>query len=163
MSRLSLFNSPLLLGFDHFERVLDRVSRASGDGYPPYNVEQTGPDALRITLAVAGFKRDELSATVEDNELVVRGKQIEDDGRVYLHRGIAARQFQRRFVLAEGIEIKGASLANGLLSVDLLRPRVESRTRNIEIRDTESAGGAGSGSIHVEKSVASTATGNTGS
>jgi HSP20 family molecular chaperone IbpA len=162
MSRLSLFNSPLLLGFDHFERVLDRVSRASGDGYPPYNVEQTGPDALRITLAVAGFKRDELSATVEDNELVVRGKQIEDDGRVYLHRGIAARQFQRRFVLAEGIEIKGASLANGLLSVDLLRLS-QIPTRNIEIRDTESAGGAGSGSIHVEKSVASTATGNTGS
>lgn len=162
MSRLSLFNSPLLLGFDHFERVLDRVSRAAGDGYPPYNVEQMGQNALRITLAVAGFKRDELSATVEDNELVVRGKQVEDDGRVYLHRGIAARQFQRRFVLAEGIEIKGAALANGLLSIELLRPQAESRTRNIEIRNTESPGGAGSGSIHVENSASSTAADSSG-
>ncbi len=152
MSRLSLFNSPLLLGFDHFERVLDRVSRASGDGYPPYNVEQTGPDALRITLAVAGFKREELTATIEDNELVVRGKQAEEDGRVYLHRGIAARQFQRRFVLAEGIEIAGASLGNGLLSIDLLRPHVEPKSRTIDIRDSESPNGVGSGSIHVENS-----------
>jgi HSP20 family molecular chaperone IbpA len=162
MSRLSLFNSPLLLGFDHFERVLDRVSRASGDGYPPYNVEQTGPDALRITLAVAGFKREELSATVEDNELVVRGKQTEDDGRVYLHRGIAARQFQRRFVLAEGIEITGASLANGLLNIDLLRPHVEPRTRNVEIRDTESPNSVGTSSIHVEKASSSKASESTG-
>jgi HSP20 family molecular chaperone IbpA len=162
MSRLSLFNSPLLLGFDHFERVLDRVSRASGDGYPPYNVEQTGPNALRITLAVAGFKREELSATVEDKELVVRGKQVDEDGRVYLHRGIAARQFQRRFVLAEGIEITGASLANGLLSIDLLRPEVEPRTRNVEIRDTESPSSAGTGSIHVEKASSSKATEPTG-
>lgn len=158
MSRLSLFNSPLLLGFDHFERVLDRVSRASGDGYPPYNVEQTGADALRITLAVAGFKRDELTATIEDNELVVRGKQTEDEGRVYLHRGIAARQFQRRFVLAEGIEIAGASLGNGLLSIDLLRPRVEPKTRTIDIRDGESANGAGSGPIHVENAPSETKT-----
>lgn len=156
MSRLSLFNSPLLLGFDHFERVLDRVSRASGDGYPPYNVEQTGPDALRITLAVAGFKRDELTATIEDNELVVRGKQADDDGRVYLHRGIAARQFQRRFVLAEGIEIAGASLGNGLLSIDLLRPHVEPKTRTIDIRDSESANGAGGGSIRVENAPSRT-------
>ena len=162
MSRLSLFNSPLLLGFDHFERVLDRVSRTSGDGYPPYNVEQTGPNALRITLAVAGFKRDELSTTVEDNELVVRGKQTEDEGRIYLHRGIAARQFQRRFVLAEGIEIKGATLANGLLSIDLLRPEAESRTQNIEIRDTEAPNGGATGSIHVEKSDSSKAKGNAG-
>lgn len=162
MSRLSLFNSPLLLGFDHFERVLDRVSRSSGDGYPPYNVEQTGPNALRITLAVAGFKRDELNTAVEDNELVVRGKQVEDEGRVYLHRGIAARQFQRRFVLAEGIEIQGATLANGLLSIDLLRPDAQSRTQNIEICDTESPSGAATGSIHVEKSASSKATGNAG-
>lgn len=162
MSRLTLFNSPLLLGFDHFERVLDRVSRAAGDGYPPYNVEQTGPDSLRITLAVAGFKHEELNAVVEDNELVVRGKQIEDDGRVYLHRGIAARQFQRRFVLAEGIEIKGATLANGLLSIELLRPQAESRTRNIEIRDADSASPA-TGSIHVEKSVSSKGAGRSGS
>lgn len=162
MSRLSLFNSPLLLGFDHFERVLDRVSRSSGDGYPPYNVEQTGPNALRITLAVAGFKREELNTTVEDNELVVRGKQVEDEGRIYLHRGIAARQFQRRFVLAEGIEIQGASLANGLLSIDLLRPTAQSRTQNIEIRDTESHSGGATGSIHVENSGSSKATGNAG-
>jgi len=162
MSRLSLFNSPLLLGFDHFERVLDRVSRASGDGYPPYNVEQTAPNALRITLAVAGFKHEELSATVEDNELIVRGKQTDDDGRVYLHRGIAARQFQRRFVLAEGIEIVGASLANGLLDIDLMRPHVEPRTRNVEIRDTESSGNATTTSIHVEKASSAKATESTG-
>ena len=162
MSRLSLFNSPLLLGFDHFERVLDRVSRASGDGYPPYNVEQTAPNGLRITLAVAGFKREELSASVEDNELVVRGKQADDDGRVYLHRGIAARQFQRRFVLAEGIEIVGASLANGLLNIDLLRPQVEPRTRNVEICDTESSGNPSVGSIHVEKASSAKATESTG-
>ncbi len=158
MSRLSLFNSPLLLGFDHFERVIDRVSRASGDGYPPYNVEQTGANALRITLAVAGFKRDELTATVEDNELVVRGKQSEEDGRVYLHRGIAARQFQRRFVLAEGIEILGASLGNGLLHIDLVRPEVEPRSRTVEIHDRESGGESGatesSGSIRVENAPA---------
>ena len=153
MTRLSLFNSPLLLGFDHFERVLDRVTRASGDGYPPYNVEQTAPNDLRITLAVAGFKREELNVTVEDKELVIRGKQIEDDdGRIYLHRGIAARQFQRRFVLAEGIDITGAALANGLLSIDLLRPEVESRSQTVEIRDTETAKGPGSGPIHVGKS-----------
>lgn len=160
MSRLSLFNSPLLLGFDHFERVIDRVSRASGDGYPPYNVEQTGANALRITLAVAGFKRDELTATVEDNELVVRGKQSEEDGRVYLHRGIAARQFQRRFVLADGIEISGASLGNGLLHIDLLRPEVEPHTRTVEIHDGESGGESGvtaaSGSIRVENAPAAT-------
>jgi HSP20 family molecular chaperone IbpA len=103
MSRISLFNSPLLLGFDHFERALDRVSKAAADGYPPYNVEQTGDNALRITLAVAGFTMDDLNIQVEDNQLVVRGKQADDKERVYLHRGIAARQFQRSFVLAEGI------------------------------------------------------------
>src|SRR5919197_2492044 len=101
MSRISLFNSPLLLGFDHFERALDRVSKISADGYPPYNVEQTGDNALRITLAVAGFTMDDLSVRIEDNQLVVRGKQGEEKDRVYLHRGIAARQFQRAFVLAE--------------------------------------------------------------
>ena len=152
MARLSLFNSPLLLGFDHFERVLDRVTRASGDGYPPYNVEQTAPNALRITLAVAGFKREELTVTVEDKELVIRGKQIEDEDRVYLHRGIAARQFQRRFVLAEGIEITGAALANGLLSIDLLRPEAESRSQTVEIRDTETTKSPGYGPIHIGKS-----------
>jgi len=134
MSRLSLFNSPLLLGFDHFERALDRVSKISSDGYPPYNIEQLGDNALRITLAVAGFTMDDLKITIEDNQLVVRGKQADDGSRVYLHRGIAARQFQRSFVLAEGIEVRGAWLDNGLLHVDLVRPEVETRVRNIQIR-----------------------------
>src|SRR5262245_31406592 len=107
MSRLSLFNSPLLLGFDQFERALDRVSKATADVYPPYNVEQIGEDALRITLAVAGFTMDDLAVQIEDNQLVIRGKQAEETDRVYLHRGIAARQFQRSFVLADGIEVTG--------------------------------------------------------
>jgi HSP20 family molecular chaperone IbpA len=139
MSRLSLFNSPLLLGFDHFERALDRVSKISSDGYPPYNVEQLGDNALRITIAVAGFHMSELSITVEDNQLVVRGKQAEDNHRVYLHRGIAARQFQRSFVLAEGIEVSGAWLDNGLLHIDLVRPEVESRVRTVEIKGGSAA------------------------
>jgi HSP20 family molecular chaperone IbpA len=134
MTRLSVFNSPLLLGFDHFERALDRVSKAAADGYPPYNVEQTGDNALRITLAVAGFAMDDLSIRIEDSQLVVRGKQTEDKERVYLHRGIAARQFQRSFVLAEGIEVAAARLDNGLLHIDLIRPSPESRVRTIEIR-----------------------------
>ena len=134
MTRLSLFNSPLLLGFDHFERALDRVSKISSDGYPPYNIEQLGENALRITLAVAGFTMGDLSITIEDNQLVVRGKQADDTERVYLHRGIAARQFQRSFVLAEGIEVSGARLDNGLLHIELFRPEVESRVRTVEIR-----------------------------
>jgi len=143
MSRLSLFNSPLLLGFDHFERALDRVSKISADGYPPYNIEQLSENALRITLAVAGFTMADLGITIEDNQLVVRGKQTEETQRVYLHRGIAARQFQRSFVLAEGIEVSDARLDNGLLHIDLLRPEVESRVRTIEIKSgsTASAGG----------------------
>jgi len=136
MTRVSLFNSPLLLGFDQFERAVDRVSKAAADGYPPYNVEQVGPNALRITLAVAGFTMDDLSIRLEDNQLVVRGKQNDDRERVYLHRGIAARQFQRSFVLAEGIEVAGAWLNNGLLNIDLVRPTVESRVRTIEIKQT---------------------------
>jgi HSP20 family molecular chaperone IbpA len=134
MNRISVFNSPLLLGFDHFERAFDRVAKASADGYPPYNIEQTGEDRLRITLAVAGFTMHDLSVQIEDNQLVVRGKQTEDRERVYLHRGIAARQFQRSFVLAEGIEVTGASLDNGLLHIDLVRPTVEPRVRRVEIR-----------------------------
>jgi HSP20 family molecular chaperone IbpA len=134
MTRLSLFNSPFLLGFDELERALDRSAKASSDGYPPYNIEQTGPDGLRITLAVAGFGDDDLSVTVEDRQLVIRGKQKDDPERVYLHRGIAARQFQRAFVLAEGIEVTGAGLDNGLLHVELVRPKVESRHRVIEIK-----------------------------
>ena len=136
MSRLSLFNSPLLLGFDHFERALDRVSKISADGYPPYNIEQLGENALRITLAVAGFLMSDLSITVEDNQLVVRGKQTDDAERVYLHRGIAAHQFQRSFVLAEGIEVSGAWLDNGLLHIDLVRPEIQSRVRTVEIQSS---------------------------
>ena len=134
MSRLTVFNSPLLLGFDHFERVLDRVTKAQADGYPPYNVEQTGEQSLRLTLAVAGFSLEDLSLAVEDNQLIVRGKQKEEGERVYLHRGIAARQFQRAFVLAEGIEVQTAWLDNGLLHIDLVRPQPESRVRKIEIK-----------------------------
>jgi len=132
---LSLFNSPLLLGFDHFERALDRVSKVSSDGYPPYNIEQVSDNALRITLAVAGFAMSDMSLTIENNQLVVRGKQSDDESRIYLHRGIAARQFQRSFVLAEGIEVRAAWLDNGLLHIDLTRPQPETRVRTIEIKD----------------------------
>ena len=140
MTRLSLLNSPLLLGFDRVEQMLDRVSKASTDGYPPYNVEQVSEDRLRISLAVAGFTTDELSVQIEDNQLVVRGKQREDASRIFLHRGIAARQFQRSFVLAEGIEVTGAHLDNGLLHVDLRRPLMESRVRTVQINGTNGAG-----------------------
>ena len=149
MTRVSLFNSPLLLGFDHFERVLDRVSKASHEGYPPYNIEQIGEDRLRITLAVAGFRDEDLSITVEDNQLVVRGKQGEEDAdRIYLHRGIAARQFQRSFVLAEGIEVTGADLDNGLLHIDLVRPQPATMVRRIAIRKGK-AGDAAAPAIDV--------------
>ena len=133
MSRYSLLNSPLLLGFDRFEQTLERVSKASAEGYPPYNIERIGESGLRITLAVAGFGKSDLEVVLEDNQLTIRGKQEDDDNRVYLHRGIAARQFQRSFVLAEGIEIAGAVLDNGLLSVDLIRPMPQRNVRNIEI------------------------------
>jgi HSP20 family molecular chaperone IbpA len=143
MSRLSIFNSPLLLGFDHFERALDRVSKISSDGYPPYNIEQLGENSLRITLAVAGFTIGDLSITIEDNQLVIRGKQADDSQRVYLHRGIAARQFQRSFILAEGIQVNDARLDNGLLHIDLVRPEAESRVRIVEIK----GGSAGSSKV----------------
>ena len=145
MSRISVFSSPLLLGFDRFERALDRVNKVSGDGYPPYNVEQLGDNELRITLAVAGFTMADLSITIEDSQLVIRGKQADDSERVYLHRGIAARQFQRSFVLAEGIEVRGAWLENGLLNVDLVRPTVEARVRTVPIRGPEPRQGEKSG------------------
>jgi len=141
MSRLSLFNSPLLLGFDQFERALDRVSKAASDGYPPYNVEQVSENELRITLAVAGFTMDELAVQVEENQLVIRGKQAEDNGRVYLHRGIAARQFQRSFVLADAIEVTGAALDNGLLNIDLRRRSAEGQVRSIAIKTGKPANG----------------------
>jgi HSP20 family molecular chaperone IbpA len=134
MNRLSLFSSPLFLGFDRLEEMLDRVSRVSSDGYPPYNVESTGDNRLRITLAVAGFERDELAITVENNELIVRGKQADDGCRVFLHRGIAARQFQRRFVLAEGVDVRSATLGNGLLHIDLVQPEPATVSRTIDIK-----------------------------
>ena len=143
MTRVPLFNSPLLLGFDHFERVLDRISKTSAEGYPPYNIEQIGENGLRITLAVAGFSMDELQVAIENNQLIIRGRQSDEDPtRVFLHRGIAARQFQRAFVLAEGIEVKNATLDNGLLHVDLLRPMPENHVRTIRI---EHAGKARAG------------------
>ncbi len=139
MTRVSLFNSPFLLGFEDLERTLDRVSRASSDGYPPYDIEQVGENGLRITLAVAGFTSDDLEVTTEENQLVIRGKQSDDAGeRVFLHRGIAARQFQRNFLLADGIEVRNAILADGLLHVDLIRPEPQVTVRQIKINDASS-------------------------
>lgn len=138
-----VFTSPMFLGFDHLEQILERASKTSSEGYPPYNIEQTGPNGLRITLAVAGFTMTELQITQEDNQLVIRGRQGEEpQGRVYLHRGIASRQFQRAFVLAEGIEVKGAWLDNGLLHIDLARPQPEVRVKTIPISKPASGGAA---------------------
>lgn len=138
MSRLSVFSSPLLLGFDELERMLDRASKTAGDGYPPYNIERLPrvegeAERLRITLAVAGFSRDELDVTVEENQLVIRGRQREEDGTSYLHRGIAARQFTRTFVLADGMHVIGARLENGLLELHLERPEPRRVVRRIQI------------------------------
>jgi HSP20 family molecular chaperone IbpA len=133
MARLSLFNSPLLLGFEPFEEALERITKASADGYPPYNVVQLDQDRLRITLAVAGFGPGDLEVQVQDNQLVIWGRQNEDKSAVYLHRGIAARQFQRSFVLADGIEVTGASMDNGLLHLDLERPTNKPHIRKIAI------------------------------
>ena len=133
MTRMPLFNSPLFLGFDQVERAIDRISKTAADGYPPYNVEQLADNRLQITLAVAGFAAEDLQVQVEDNQLVIRGRQSDETERVYLHRGIATRQFQRSFVLAEGIEVTGANLDNGLLMIDLERPQIESQVRTIEI------------------------------
>ena len=136
-----MFASPMFLGFDHLEQMLERASKTSSDGYPPYNIEQTGPSGLRITLAVAGFTMDDLQITQEDNQLVIRGRQTDvASSRVYIHRGIAARQFQRAYVLAEGIEVKCAWLDNGLLHIDLARPQPEIRVRNIEITKPDLTG-----------------------
>lgn len=132
---MTLFNNPHMLGFDHFERILDRAAKASAEGYPPYNIEQTGDNDLRITLAVAGFTMNDLTVSIEDNQLVIRGKQVDDGAnRVFVHRGIAARQFQRSFVLAEGIDVVGATLDNGLLNVDLHREVPEPQIKSIEIK-----------------------------
>ncbi len=142
MTRMPTFNSPFLLGFDEIERALDRVAKTSGDGYPPYNIERLNrtenePDRLRITLAVAGFTRDQLEILLEEGQLVIRGRQADDKTKTYLHRGIAARQFQRVFLLAEGMEVLGADLSNGLLSVDLARPEPERIIRRIDIQERD--------------------------
>ena len=136
MSRVPMFSSPLLLGFDQLERTLERLAK-NAEGYPPYNIERIGEDGLRITLAVAGFSSDDLAIELMENQLTVRGKQTDDATRVYLHRGIAARQFQRTFVLADGIEVAGADLKNGLLSVDLVRPEAERVVKSISIKEYE--------------------------
>jgi HSP20 family molecular chaperone IbpA len=141
MSRVPSLSSPFLLGFDEIERALDRVAKAA-DGYPPYNIERIArqdgqPERLRITLAVAGFRRDQLDVTVEESQLVIRGRQQDDKERHYLHRGIAARQFQRTFVLADGMEVLGADLKNGLLSIDLARPEPERIVKTISITDSD--------------------------
>lgn len=130
-----VFTSPLFLGFDHLEQVIERAAKTSSEGYPPYNIEQLSSTSLRISIAVAGFTMDDLQITQEDNQLVIRGRQSDDmQGRIFLHRGIAARQFQRAFVLAEGIEVKGAWLDNGLLHIDLARPLPEAKVRTIAIK-----------------------------
>ncbi|BAU90330.1 heat shock protein Hsp20 [Methylorubrum populi] len=138
MTRPSPFGYPFLLGFDEIEQALDRVSKAASDGYPPYNIEritrsEREPERLRITLAVAGFTQDQLDVSLEENQLVVRGRQVDDKARQFLHRGIAARQFQRAFLLADGMEVLGAELSNGLLSIDLARPEPERIVRKIAI------------------------------
>ncbi len=139
MTRMSLLSNPLLLGFDEIERLIDRASKG-GDGYPPYNIERIArpdveSDLLRITLAVAGFSRDQLDIALEDKQLTVRGKQSDDRAREFLYRGIAARQFQRTFVLADGIEVLSAGLTNGLLEIDLVRHEPERVVRKIDIGD----------------------------
>ena len=139
MSRVPSLSSPFLLGFDEIERLLDRVAKGA-DGYPPYNIERLvrdaqNPERLRITLAVAGFTRDQLDVCIEENQLVIRGRQHDDKSRQYIHRGIAARQFQRTFVLADGMEVQGADLKNGLLSIDLVRPQAERIVKTIAINE----------------------------
>ncbi len=141
MSRMPSLSSPFLLGFDEIERVLDRVTKAA-DGYPPYNIERLArddrnPERLRITLAVAGFTLDQLEVSVEENQLVIRGRQTDDKTRKFIHRGIAARQFQRTFVLADGMEVLRADLKNGLLSIDLARPEPARIVRAISIKSHE--------------------------
>ncbi len=136
MTKLTLGSHPFLLGFDQLERLVERTAKSGNDGYPPYNIERRGENAYRITLAVAGFAEDDLAITVEDRQLLVRGRQGDDtDGRVFLHRGIAARQFQRSFVLADGVEVAGAGLENGLLHIDLKRAVPDTVVQTIKIRN----------------------------
>jgi HSP20 family molecular chaperone IbpA len=137
MTRSTLFNSPFLLGFDQIEQALERVSKTTPDGYPPYNIEKRADGSVNIALAVAGFLLNELSVTEEDNQLIIRGQQEDDEGRVYLHRGIAARQFQKTFVLADAMEVAGAQLANGLLTITVIRLATATIVNTIEIVDGE--------------------------
>ncbi len=149
-----LFTSPLFVGFDQLEQMLERAAKSSSDGYPPYNIEQLSPTSLRITLAVAGFVMDDLQITQEDNQLVIRGRQTDDSqNRVFLHRGIAARQFQRAFVMAEGIEVKGAWLDSGLLHIDLARPQPEARVKTIPITRPNGARVVDAGQQFVQRKV----------
>lgn len=138
MTRLSLFDSPMFLGFDDFEKTIDRLRKNGAEGYPPYNIEQIGDYGLRITLAVAGFSMNDLDVEIDQNQLTIRGKQVDDKERVYLHRGIAARQFHRSFVLADGIEVSGADLDNGLLHINLERVIPESQAVKIKINQKKS-------------------------
>ncbi|TBX29218.1 MULTISPECIES: Hsp20 family protein [Nioella] len=135
MTKLTLGSHPFLLGFDQLERLVERTAKSGNDGYPPYNIEAKGENAFRITLAVAGFAEEDLAITLEDRQLVIRGRQGDDsEGRVFLHRGIAARQFQRSFVLADGVEVTGAAMEHGLLHVDLKRSAPENVVQTIKIR-----------------------------
>ena len=139
MSKLSLGTHPFLLGFEQLERLVEHTAKTGNDGYPPYNIEQLGDDRLCITLAVAGFAEDDLTVEIVDNQLLIQGRQREDDaGRVYLHRGIAARQFQRTFILADGIVVEGARLDKGLLRIDIIRPKPEARVRTVKISSEKS-------------------------
>ncbi|MDR2766352.1 MAG: Hsp20 family protein [Holosporaceae bacterium] len=138
MERLSLFSSPLFLGFDHFERLIDSLSKAQEDSYPPYNIEQIGERGFRITLALAGFKRENIQISLEDNQLSIRGRQESDPNAVYMYRGIATRQFARTFVLADGMEVKSAEFDNGLLHLNLVRIKSDGNVRTIEITSKES-------------------------
>lgn len=152
-TRLSLFDSPMFLGFDQLEQTFDRLRKSAGEGYPPYNIEQIGENGLRITLAVAGFTMDDLDIEIENNQLIIRGRQEDDPERMYLHRGIAARQFQRSFVLAEGIEVLGATLDNGLLHIDMQRVVPESKAKKISIsapEGTKTNGKSSAKAIDVE-------------
>jgi HSP20 family molecular chaperone IbpA len=142
MNRLSVLSNPLLPGFEEIERLIDRTGKGGNEGYPPYNIERIGPsdgarEKLRITIALAGFTRDQLDILVEDNQLTVRGRQQDDKTREYLYRGIAARQFTRTFVLADGIEVQSADLSNGLLAIDLVRHEPHRLVRRIEIGGSE--------------------------
>ena len=138
MSRVSFASHPFLLGFEQLDRLVERTQKSGSDGYPPYNIEQQADNAYRITLAVAGFAEEDLAITIEDRQLVIRGRQVHDDEEhVFLHRGIAARQFQRSFVLADGVEVAGADLENGLLHVDLERAEPEVVVRKVKIGERD--------------------------